>query len=457
MTGHRSLSLGMVALLSLAALGSCHREEIAAERSKLELAEVKNDLDSMFLCLQRLSDLGDPRAGARLPEIKRAIETRQQMRIALSDHDHETALIRASELSTAVPKEPESTRVLRESGQIFFYLEAARTSARAFMEDQSTEDTRSVEPEAIEPVVPPTSLTGSDLDRFWIRAAQYLLIEIGTPLGTPDGTLNRKTREAIMQFQKEHGLRTTGTSSAELVTALKAATREKRQQQLAQEQADRRREGQFYSLARAREYLAKAKALDPHFKNSVEFERLLAQAHTAAVYVQAVDIVTLGTDVATSSAQIHDSLVRGLGNTIASGGSVSKQWARVAPFIGEYKRTHVQPSLNQMQRKSLLLASYKEGEALPFVENVRTFNLVTQNAVSLLLEPTGNLIEYRTAGARAAEEFRTALGRVTNSLPNSSSVGESFDGLMQLVKSYEIYQNQQAQTIVEQNKALFTL
>ncbi len=95
----RHFSLAFVIVLVLAGCGES--PEMKDERARLELAEMKGDLDSMFLSLRKLAELGDEPAETRLPKLQLAISTRERMFQATADHDHEMALQAAAQ-----PAEP---------------------------------------------------------------------------------------------------------------------------------------------------------------------------------------------------------------------------------------------------------------------------------------------------------------------------------------------------------------
>src|SRR5262245_10546902 len=90
----RSMRRTLIVILAAVAVAACSRSnpEIRSEQAKLDLAEMTGDLDAAYLSLRRLSELGDISASSRIDKIKSAIAAREDMRRAVNDHDHESAI-----------------------------------------------------------------------------------------------------------------------------------------------------------------------------------------------------------------------------------------------------------------------------------------------------------------------------------------------------------------------------
>ncbi len=66
-----------------------------------------------------------------------------------------------------------------------------------------------------------------------VSPAQMLLGELGFDPGEADGVMGKRTRNAILRFQRKNDIRVDGKVSAELITTLQ-------KQQTAREAADRK-------------------------------------------------------------------------------------------------------------------------------------------------------------------------------------------------------------------------
>ena len=53
-----------------------------------------------------------------------------------------------------------------------------------------------------------------------VARAQTLLNKLGYSVGAPDGEMDRRTREAILRFERTNGLMETGKVTIQLVTVL---------------------------------------------------------------------------------------------------------------------------------------------------------------------------------------------------------------------------------------------
>ncbi len=71
-------------------------------------------------------------AGVYYGSIPKETRLRDNMLDAVADHDHEAALIYATKLLKSEPNNTDAQRIISESGQIFFYLQAAKNTLTEF-------------------------------------------------------------------------------------------------------------------------------------------------------------------------------------------------------------------------------------------------------------------------------------------------------------------------------------
>ena len=118
--------LALCAIITIC-LGCGNSKEIKEAKSKYELSQANADLDGMFLALKQLIDFGEDVDNNKklLSEVSSAIKARQNMELAISNHDHELAIISAATLLKVVPNHVKATKTLLESGQIYSRLEKA--------------------------------------------------------------------------------------------------------------------------------------------------------------------------------------------------------------------------------------------------------------------------------------------------------------------------------------------
>ncbi len=193
----KHIALLVLLVLSFVSLSGCgDSQEIKDQRAKLELAELKGDLDAIYLSLSKLSEAGDKEAKKRLPDISDVIKIREKMELALSDHDHENALLFASKLLEKAPSNKEAKRVVRESGQIFYFLLSAKELLKKI----------NIESEGISVQPKKVSLnsnsTEAEKEKALAMLIQEQLASLDYDVGKPDGVIGKKTLAAVKKFQK---------------------------------------------------------------------------------------------------------------------------------------------------------------------------------------------------------------------------------------------------------------
>jgi hypothetical protein len=129
-------------LLPLVIFGGGYFVVYKQATNELELATLKSDLDGMYKALQNLSMLQLPEANNKLSDISKAIIIREQMLQAVADHDHEHAINKATQLLDSFPQHIDGTKVLRESGQIFFLLRSALDTARGALKSEAPKEVK---------------------------------------------------------------------------------------------------------------------------------------------------------------------------------------------------------------------------------------------------------------------------------------------------------------------------
>ena len=435
----------LVPLCCILLLVSCgENSETRSERTKLELAEMKGDLDGMFLSLRKLAELGDNAAADRLPQVKQAVTAREQMLQAVADHSHEKAIHAAVELLDVIPEHKGGLRALRESGQIFYYLrEAKRLLTAALNEPEPHEFT--VEPISVDP-----SLPESTRGIFITERIQTLLADLGYYYGEVDGMAGSKTSDALKSFQKAQGKDGVPELSVETANKLQRAAGEKEAQ-------EKRLEKKFYAFARARELVTSAKALDPHFPDAVALDQSLEHAYMSLIYMQALEIVTLGKSIVAGSASFHDTISSGLGDAAASRyGSVQDSWRRMSPFVDHFRRINKYQE-EEMDSRLAYVSTYKAGREQEFVSVLKEYVTTVHVAAKALLEPTGSLIDFRRAASDAVGEYSRMDTKLVGATPSSTQMQENFGGLLKVLKDYTIFTNPQTGEIIDQHKELYSL
>lgn len=449
MIGKQISALFLFILLTLGGCGD--GKEVAEQRAKLELAEIKGDLDAIYLSLNRLKEAGDKEAVSRFQKITDAIKIREKMELALSDHNHEDALIFASQLLEQVPNNKKAKKVIRESGQIFYYLQSAKT---LLTQIQLKGEEVSVKPERVsfDPAVPE-----EEKQKNLTILIQKQLLQLDYDIGAPDGVAGENTISAIRRYQKEQALEVTGAITNSLANNLYDAIAKKKEEELREEKKIEDAERLYEGFRKAREYAKKAKELDPHFKGSLEFENSIEQTQASLVYIRGVEVVEAGQSVVSSAAIIYSSVSKLLGMAVSSEYlSIQSAWSSVEEVVDEAKEK-LEPILARMDGIGRLLATYEDGSAKKFANATLEYIRIVRKTVDALMVPQGSYLDFSKAANDATTQYKDALNRLESSIPTSISIQESFSGLVKVMAEYNIYKKDETAKIVQNNVSLYKI
>ena len=292
-------------------------------------------------------------------------ETRLQdnMLDAVADHDHEKALVYASQLLKYEPANNEAKRIINESGQIFFYLRAAKSTLTEFT------------------------------------------------AGKDDATVSPK--QLYKQFNK------------------------------------------------AREYTAKAKALDPRFRTVSNFEKTLDKAQTTLIHILSLNVFEAGQSVVEKAganyrktSEIID--VAASSRYLSTFLPYQSAWASVNTPIAEIKEELI-PQLNEMDDTGRLISVYREGSAKDFTMALLTYISVVKTTVDTLLVPKGSYADFSKAANLATTEFKNIRTQLKRATPRSISSKGTMINLLKGIPEYKISRNSVVAEIVAANQSLYKL
>jgi len=288
--------------------------------------------------------------------------TIDKMLDARAEHDHENALLYASQLLRIDPSNRAAKKVLKESGQIFFYLQAAKAT---LTESKASGDNQIVEPETL-----------------------------------------------------------------------------------------------YEVFNQAEEYVAKAKALDPKFKDTLAFEKALNKTQTALVYILAMNVIEVGKNTVSAATAKYKKSAEFI-NAAASSGymsrmlSIQSSWAATRiPHQENIEALEV--SLDRMEDIGQLVSSSKTQSSQDFVKSLLNYILVTRNTVETLLVPKGTFNDYTKAATSASKEYRNGQNELRRAVPKSVSVEESYSNLIDSDK-YKIFEDDSISEILSANESLYSL
>ncbi len=426
-------------------LAACvENPEIKSARASLELAEMKGDLDGMFLSLRQLVELGDEAAANSLPLVRTAIAERERMLQSLADHDHEGAIQAAEELLNIVPKHKEGLKVLRESGQIFFYLREAKHLVVSIFDQSNSQAV------TIEPLMVDESLPEEQRHAFIVTTIQTLLEELGYYHGEVDGVAGPDTENALEAFQKEQNEEETFDLSVETANMLKSEHRKR-------EMEDKDIEKRFYAFSRSRKLVDLAKKLDPNFPNAIEFGEIIDRGHSSLVYIEAQRIIAKGALMMVKAEMVHSLISSTLGIAASSPyGSVQDTWRRISPLVDEIRQP-LKMDKEKLDNGLALLSTYESGRSLEFVSNLKEYVVTVHVATMAFLEPSGSLVDFRQAASDATSEYSRVSARLNGSMPSETQIQEDYEGLAAILSNHAVVSDPRTDQIIARHEGLYTL
>ena len=288
--------------------------------------------------------------------------TVEKMLDARADHDHGNALIFAAQLLQSDPSNHAAKKVVKESGQIFYFLRAAKST---LTESKPSKENEIVEPETL-------------YDVF-------------------------------------------NTASA---------------------------------------YVAKAKALDPKFKKSLAFEKVLGEAQTALVYMLAMNVIEVGRHTFTTASKKYGKSAEFISDAASSGYlsrllSVQSAWAATrVPFDEDI--SGITESLDKIDKTKELIAESKTQSVQNLVNSLTKYIQVTRSSVNTLLIPKGTFNDYTQAARNASEDYKTAQNELKRTMPRSKYMQESYSNLVGDSDELTVFENKQIAEILDENESVYT-
>lgn len=302
-------------------------------------------------------------AGIYYGSIPKETRLRDQMVDAVADHDHEAALIYATKLLKFEPSNAEAQKIISESGQIFFYLQAAKNTLTEFTE------------------------------------------------GKDDAEVNPK--QLYEQYSK------------------------------------------------AREFIAKAKTIDPRSIAISSFEESLDKTQATLIHILSMKVFESGqTIVEKAGANYRKTLdildVAESSQYLSAFLSHQSAWATVDTPVEEMRR-QLMPGLDEMDDTGRLIAEYKEGSAKKFTKSLLTYIKVVKRTVDTLLVPEGSFDEFSKAASNATMKYKKIRTQLKEATPESISSKGTLIALLKKIPHFKVSHDNSIAEIVSENESLYSL
>jgi hypothetical protein len=398
----------------------------------------------MFLSLRKLSELGDQGSKLELPRVGDALKAREAMLIALGDHDHEAALVSADQLIGLIPGHKDAVRTIRESGQIFWLLGQAQKSLRGVSDPVKTDE--------VQPALMPQELNEEQKKAWRVQTVRTSLHVLGKTFTETGGVLSEETKKAIKGVIPSYDDRDSKLTDEVVIKISKKAA-----ERFVARIEQKNEETRFAAISNARQFISKARSLDPQFKDSVQLEELLDKAHSAMVLSGAWRIYLRGSLAVIMAAQVHGEAVKGFRRQRRRDMARSRSFGpKIAPIMRETREDILGDILTAVNASAKNLASYKAGAALALAEEAQRFALTCSRGVERLIEPTGSVLDFRRAGVETLDEFKAMDLKFKETLPPKSTSDE-FAKSAKSVLGFNLFRKPETKGIIERNEKFYDL
>ena len=282
---------------------------------------------------------------------------------AVDEHDHENALVYASRLLDTDSSNPQAKQIIADSGQLFYYLRAAKSSLLKFTTDNNN--------------------------------------------STAD------PKQLFMRYTK------------------------------------------------ARDYVAKAKAIDPESISVIAFEETLDDAQATLIQILSMSVFETGqavVDKASSNYKKTQEIVDTAESSryLATFLPHQSAWGSVNTPIEEIKKD-LEPQLDEMDDTGSLILDYKEGSSKGFAKSLLRYIKLVKSTVDTLLVPKGSYGEFSKSAALITRKYNQLENTLKDDIPGSAFDDDVMRNLINEIPDYRISKNSNITKIIAANESLYTL
>ena len=217
-------------------------------------------------------------------------------------------------------------------------------------------------------------------------------------------------------------------------------------------------ENMYKGLQASREHLANAKALDPTFETTLEFEEKLDEAQAQLIYIFASYVKEIG-DGSVSKASEEYGKTSAIIDSAASSRYLSKflkvqsAWATKEEPV-EAILEELQNQLKKMEDMGNLVSDYQGKNAKALVTALQTYMQSVRETIDTLLIPNGNYNDYVESVNRGNDTYEKARQRLASRIPNSYLGKENYSKLLDDLSEYKIFDNEATSEIMLNSQTL---
>jgi DNA-directed RNA polymerase subunit RPC12/RpoP len=213
----------------------------------------------------------------------------------------------------------------------------------------------------------------------------------------------------------------------------------------------------FYNLDKAERAAEEAKKRDPLFPKAIGIQKLVSDTKDTLAIRLCWLMISTSADSADREIKFYDTLYRGLEDSLYSRYSTPQDfWRSVSGNVRRYREAEAEVH-KEISKISALLAGYKSGVALEYVQTSRDIALKSAALLSAVTEPMGNMNDYKASVNRIYEDLTGLFQKYKASAPNPNSVVESLVGAATAVSTYQLFRTpDETQPILDKHKTLIS-
>jgi ATP-dependent exoDNAse (exonuclease V) alpha subunit len=214
----------------------------------------------------------------------------------------------------------------------------------------------------------------------------------------------------------------------------------------------------YKGLQQSRKHVGTAKALDPKFETTLEFEEKLDEAQARLIYIFASFVKEIGDGTVSKAAEEYRK-TSAIIDSAASSKYLSKflgvqsAWATKSEPV-QQAMTELQEQLNKMEEVSSLVSDYEGKSAKSLIKALQVYMQSVRETIDTVLNPHGTYNDYIQSVSKGTETFEKAQKRLVSSIPDSFVAKNDYSRLLEDISEYKIFRNESTAQIMAESQAL---
>ncbi len=215
------------------------------------------------------------------------------------------------------------------------------------------------------------------------------------------------------------------------------------------------KEKRFHDVNKALELTNAAVKLDPRFETAINLSENLEKTAEAISLLLAEQVIQEELQIISTAAQGYDAMDSVLSYALRLPYiSVSDAYGLIRPKIEE-ARIALNTIQSDVDYSMRLISTYHGTRSKEYFDALREYVKVVSSGIDALLEPTGNLMQFRQIANDTVQNFKKVSSNINITRPNSAELDETVSGLIRVVGEYKIFEYSETEQIINQNTNLY--